>query len=204
MKRAAVHLAFDYSEAWAAGNSSAAASVFAGAAEKTSFFPLQLHSQTNVLSPTPTPRGAYLPNRVGLQMPPCPLWSWRQLRGHLRERALPEDSSAVLRGPESPLSYWTAKSPKMSTRENVWNALPSASRARRWQRDWERHPGAELAFVFTSSSFRGSGSAPIPAGKSLLGIKAGLRHKILIIWMVFVFIALSLSLFLNVSRSMAF
>ena len=62
MKRAAVHLAFDYSEACAAGNSSAAASVFAGAAEKTSFFPSQLRSQTNVLSPTPTPRGAYLPN----------------------------------------------------------------------------------------------------------------------------------------------
>lgn len=201
MKRAAAHLALHYSEAWAAGNSSAAASVFAGASEKTSFFPLTAtRKQMFTLQPSPQ-FGAYLPNRVGLQMPPCPLWSKKaqalrsSLRGHLRSArsARREDRAGILPGTEPPpLSYWTVKSPKMSARETVSNALPSASRGRR-QRG--KSPGRRAAFVFADSSFRGSGSAPIPAGKSPLGIKAGLRHKILIIGMVFVFIARSLLFF---------
>lgn len=67
MKHAAMHLAFNYSEAWVAGNRSVAASVFAGAGEKIPFFPSQLRSQTNVRSPTPTPVAAYLSKRVAFK-----------------------------------------------------------------------------------------------------------------------------------------
>lgn len=108
MKRVAVHLAFNYSEAWAAGNSSVAASVFAGAGEKTSFFPpSQLRSSTNVPSPTPTPTGAYLPNRGALQMPPCLLRSRKaqrsQLRGHLGQRSLGPSRRQVSKSSGAPI-----------------------------------------------------------------------------------------------------
>ena len=76
------------------------------------FSPSQLRSQTNVLLPTPTPRGAYLPNRVGLPMPPRPLWSRRQLRGHCRERALPRRLVSSPPGPRVPTDLLACKVPQ--------------------------------------------------------------------------------------------
>lgn len=41
--------------------------------------------------------------------------------------------------------------------------------------------GAQSRLCLSRSLLPGIGPAPIPAGKALLGIQAGLRHKILII-----------------------
>lgn len=75
MKCSAVHLAFNYAEAWAAGNSSTAASVFAGAGERHLPPPPITVSFLNKCYLQPSPQfGAYLPNRVGFQTAPSPLW----------------------------------------------------------------------------------------------------------------------------------
>lgn len=74
MKCAAVHLAFNYAEAWTTGNSSIAASVFAGASERH-LFPPHNSVLKQMLNLQPSPQfGAYLPNRVGFQTPLSPLW----------------------------------------------------------------------------------------------------------------------------------
>lgn len=163
MKCAAVHLAFNYAEAWAAGNSSTAASVFAGASERHLFSP---HSSVlkQMLTLQPSPQfGAYLPNRVGFQTPPSPLWKERIEPPAPNLTATWGDALAAL--PQSKLvnpqsmhgtphlSCWTVKSPKrMAGKEMISNALPSAWRGRR-QRRAGKVSGAELSLSLSIPSF---------------------------------------------------
>ena len=146
MKHAAVHLAFNYSEAWVAGNSSAAASVFAGAGEKISFFPSQLRSQMNVHSPTPTPVGAYLSKRVAFK---CLLDLYRAggTSAHAPSfaaslgntlSALPEDRPAVLQGPDSPLESLDCKVTQDVGEGNNFKCTACGIKGQAVEGDWEK------------------------------------------------------------------
>lgn len=58
---------------------------------------------------------------------------------------------------------------------NYFKRTPFSTKAQAADKGWAEHPGAELPLSEPIPP------ALIPAGKSLLGIKAGLQHKILII-----------------------
>lgn len=97
------------------------------------------HKQMLTLKPAPQ-FGAYLPNRVGLRMPPCSLWCKPPAPNFVATlgTALGSSRRQVSKSPEleTPhLGCWTVKSSKMSTvRETIANAPRSAPRHRRQTR----------------------------------------------------------------------
>lgn len=169
MKCAAVHLAFNYAEAWAAGNSSTAASVFAGASERH-LFPLTAPFLNKCLLSNPHPNLEHI-----YQIE----WAFKRL--------------LVLYGKER------LKSPAPNLTATLGNALAALPQSKSvnpqrmhgtphlscWtvKSDREGLGKSQVQSCLCLSPFLllGISSALNPAGKSLLGIKAGLRHKILII-----------------------
>lgn len=199
MKCAAVHLAFNYAEAWAAGNSSTAASVFAGASERH-LFPLTAPFLNKCLLSNPHPNLEHIYQIEGAFKRLLVLYGKERLKSPAPNltatlgnalTALPQSKSVnprrMHRTPH--LSCWTVKSPKRMVGKETFqmHCLPHEGAG---DREGLGKPRVQSCLCLSPFLLLGVSSALNPAGKSLLGIKAGLRHKILIIWMVFVFIAL--------------
>lgn len=139
------HLAFNYSEATVAGNSSAAASVFAGANEKTSFFPLtatfinkcslsNLHSHLAHSSQQSRPSNASLScmEQKGTRAQP----SRPSLRAFLK-------AGQSASGAHDPHWNYRTRVTQDVGRGTTADTLPSASRGRRLK-GAGKNPGPEL------------------------------------------------------------
>lgn len=150
-----------------------------------------LRKQTCTLQPSPQ-FGAYLPNKAGLQMPPC---AWRsrkaragrrQLRRRRGERAPGPAPGRLGRPPEQgpprePLGRRAAREVGGGhcfecTAFSVKGAGGRGGLGKIKIKK-KKKSGRRAAFVLADPSFRGSSSAPVPAGKSLLAsrLAAGIR-----------------------------
>lgn len=140
----------------------------------------------------PSPQfGAYLPNRVGFQMPPSPSWRREhkprllasQPRGHLRERAaLPQGKAANPRTrSEPPLEPLDCKvTQDVGGEGNYFKCNTFLMKGQEAEEGWGESR-VQSCLCLSGLLLSGIRLSSSPAGKSLLGIKSGPRHKILII-----------------------